>query len=853
MDRILIVDDDQFMRGSLQMELEAEGFQVLTAENGTKAIELAKEQSFDLVLCDVRMPDIGGIETIAAIKELQPVARSIVITGYASQETPISALRLKVDDYLMKPFSIDSLLKSIRSTLVRLKQSISHTEGVARYRRNFLKIVTGILFESKISYLAGHAERVARLSLQIGRSLGLSSVQLQNLYTAAVLHDVGYIELPPHLMDKKEFKEQDFEQIKNHPLLARELLSPFKEMKEIATMIFHHHERWDGSGYPHGLKEEKIPIESRIISVAEAYDSLVSERPHRGKKTVHEALKYIEKDIGTSFDPRIVKVLPPLVELYDEEERPLLPYPDNDEEKRVTLMLNLADLYREQGNLEMARDACAKAFEYLSLSDSHELKVRAGMGEVQVLSDQGHFEEALAKALHYRESAEKNSLAFMKAQLSLQISYLRMKLDVRENVEEELKTAREIFTVWESSYQICQIDLLMSYFYATGGEECSHLFQKSFFAFVKALLQGHFHELLRKYPDLSCPLIRKGLENTEHYKEMVPLFRDPQKAPLEILEKLMEDKNGTVRLRVLDILKEVKDARAQALIAKAQIDPDSAVSEKSNLLVRSLPEVTALPLIKIFFFGKFRVSVGDTLLEEEVWITRKAKSLFAYIVSRLGEEATEERLMDIFWLQGGGKALHSLHNCISLIRTIFKPYLGQSAKNILQNRKAGYVFNVKTGCQVDIKEFNELFHRGRTHFEQDDWSLGLSELQKAERLYTGDFMEGSYDEWSDDLRLSTRNRFIELLSFLGTYFFKKSKYEVSIDYWKKLISHDNCFEDAYLGLMLCLVATGNKNEAIKVYHQCNQTLKKELELPPPARVAEVYLKLIEGQNVPLVM
>jgi response regulator RpfG family c-di-GMP phosphodiesterase/DNA-binding SARP family transcriptional activator len=853
MDRILIVDDDQFMRGSLQMELEAEGFHVVTAENGTRAIELAKEQSFDLVLCDVRMPDIGGIETIAAIKELQPVAGSIVITGYASQETPISALKLRVDDYLMKPFSIDNLLKSIRSTLVRLKQNLSRSEGVARYRRNFLKIITGILFESKISYLVGHAERVARLSLLIGRSLGLSSAQLQNLHTAAVLHDVGYVELPPHLMDKKEFIEQDYQQIKNHPLLAKELLAPFKEMKEISTMIFHHHERWDGSGYPGGLKGEKIPVESRIIAVAEAYDSLVSDRPHRGKKTVHEALKSIEKDAASAFDPAIVKVLPPLAGLYEENESPLLSYPDSDANKRITLLLNLADVYREQGGYEMAMDACAKAFEYLSDSEDHELRVRAGMEEVMVLSDQEKLQEALSRALQFREEAERNSLAFMKARLSLQISSLRMRLGIRDGVEDDLRTAREIFRVWESSYEICTTDLLMSYYCATGGDELTAGFRESFDSFVKALLEGHFFDLLRKYGELSHVVVRKALESRGEQKDLASLFRDPQKAPLEILEKLMEDRNGAVRLRVLDILKEVKDARAQALIAKAQIDPDSAVSEKSTRLVRALPEVTALPPVRIFFFGKFRVSVGDTLLDEEVWVTRKAKSLFAYIVSRLGEEAGEERLMDIFWLQGGSKALHSLHNCISLIRKIFTPYLGQSAKNILQNRKAGYVFNTKIGCQIDLKEFNELFHRGRTLFEQDDWSLGLAELQKAERLYTGDFMEGSYDEWSDDLRLSTRNRFIELLSLLGTYFFRKAKYEVSMDYWKKLISHDNCFEDAYFGLMLCHVAADSRNEAIKIYHQCTQTLKKELELPPPAKVAEIYLKLIEGQNVPLVM
>jgi putative two-component system response regulator len=853
MERILIVDDDKFMRSSLQTELEAEGFQVTTAENGMKAIELAREQHFDLVLCDVRMPDIDGIETIAAIKEVQPVARSIVITAYASPDKPISALKLRVDDYLMKPFSIDDLLKSVRSTLIRLKQSASSGEGVARYRRNFLRIITGILFESRVSYLVGHSERVARLSLQIGRGLGLSPGQVQNLYIAALLHDMGYIDLPPHLMDKKEFKEQDFEHIKGHPMLARDLLSPFREMKEIATIILYHHERWDGKGYPQGLKGEQIPIESRIIALAEAYDSLVSERPHRAGISVQEALKTLNRDSGTCFDPRISALLPSILDLYGGDESPLPPPLPEEQENRISLLLNLADIYREHGNLDIASDAYAKALDYLPQGGSPELRIRLKMGIVQILADRECYDEALAKAGELQRYARENSLAFMDAQISLQAACIRMKRGSLKTVEEELRAAREIFVVWESSYHQCEADFLLSCFYASGGEALSAPFAAHFAKWLGVTLEGHYFDIMGRYRDLSSLLIRRALQDSLLLEDLALLFKDPQRAPLSILAHLMDDPDGGLRLKVLDILKGLKDRAAQALIAKAQIDPDRAVAEKSTMLVRSLPEAASTTLLQIFFFGKFRVMVGDTLLDDEAWITRKARSLFAYLASRHGEEESEEKLMDIFWLQGGGKALHSLHNCITVIRKIFAPSLGQSAKKIIVNRKAGYLFNRKIGCFIDLEAFNDSFHQGRSLFEEDQWQEGLSELQKAERLYTGDFMEGSYDEWSDDLRLSMRNRFIELMALLGTYFFRKNKYEVSLDYWKKLVARDNCYEQAYLGLMLCHSAMDNKNEAIRVYHQCAQTLKHELDLPPPADVAEVYLKLIEGKNVPLIL
>ncbi|MDQ7825810.1 MAG: response regulator [Candidatus Eremiobacteraeota bacterium] len=848
MERILIVDDDEYMRSSLQIELESDGFEVSVAENGTQAIEMAKNSAFDLILCDVRMPGLSGIETISAIRDVQPGTRSIIITGYASHDTPIAALRLRVDDYLMKPFSGEELLRSIRSTLVRLRQSVSQSEGVARYRRNFLKLITGILFEGKVSHLIGHSERVAHLALQVGRSLGLSPVRLQNLYIAALLHDVGYFDLPAQLMEKKEFRPEDFDLVKNHPALARDLLEPFKELKEIATVISYHHERWDGTGYPSALGGDMIPLESRIIAVAEAYDSLVSDRPHRSRKAVKEALGRIESGSGSYFDPRIVKLLPSVIEVY--EEKPFSPAASetDDRERRTSVLLNLADIQREQKNLDVAWEAYEKALELLEGSEAHELKARGELGKVQVLSGRGLHEEALRKARDLIEYAKSHALSFVRAQAALQAGYSAMVLGQYEGVEGEILSAREIFEVWESAYHMCEADFLLSNLHCLRGDDRSPGSIAAFNSFLQAILSRRFFDILQKYPDFSTVFVRRLIRHSiEHgllIGEITALFRDQKRAPLSILEGLANDEDRAVRLRVLDILNEARGREARIPAAEGRKDSaDEAPAEAPG----------AAPPVRIFFFGKFRVMAGETPVDEEAWVTRKAKSLFAYLVSRGGEEVSEERLMDIFWLKGGQKALHSLHNSVSVIRKILTPFLGPLAKNIVLHRKASYYFNSALGCQVDVADFEELFHRGRTFFEQNRWDEGLASLQNAERLYMGDFMEGSYDEWSDELRLALRNRYIELLTLLGKYFFRKGKHEVSIDYWKKLLACDNCCEDAYIGLMLCYVAMDRKNEAVRAYRQCARTLQAELDLPVPAKAAEIYLHLMEGQTVPLTM
>jgi len=597
--RVLIVDDDEFMRSSLQLELEEAGFKLFQAGSGEEALAIARKEHVDLVISDVRMPDINGLDLIDALREYQPAAACLVITGYANPDAPVRALKMKVDDYLLKPFTGEELIQSVHAALMRSNRESHRESGTIRTREHFLRIMRGAFLESRYSFLAGHSERVARLSLRIARALAFTPRQMQNLYLAALLHDIGSVELPAGLLGKGRFQDDDRELIKNHPLIAHDLLSPFKELQDTSSIILHHHELWDGSGYPMGLRGEQIPLESRIIGLAEAYDSLTSERPHRYRLSPPDALQKLRGEAGRQFDPSLIALLEKL--LRDED-----------------------DYYKTEGKAE--------------------------------------------------------------------------------------------------------------------GTQCT---------------------------------------------SAVP----------------------------------------------GQIPPVTDSTSATG------------PLLQVFFFGPLRIRAGGQDLEDEKWLTRKDKSLFAYLAARQGEIKSEELLMDLFWPQGGEKARHSLHNCISQVRKTLAAYMGDEIKRIIVKKREGYLFSMSPLIHIDAEEFDRHYLKGKSLYEQGHLLESITELQKAGAFYTGEFMACSYDEWSDDLRLRYGQRYLDMQKTMGTYFLNEKKYDMSIECWKKMLSADNCSEDAYFGLMECYRLTCNTNEAIKTYHEYTKNLQKELNLPPPPHVVELYLKL----------
>jgi len=259
------------MLAALEILLEDEGYAVTTASSGIEAIKLAKDKQFDLVISDVQMAEMDGIETLSNLKQQQPATRSIVITGYASPDVPIQAIKMGVDDYILKPFDDRQFVASVKRCLDSFRQQKLYTQGLQQQWRDFSTIIKrrseGV--EERDEHFAGHSRRVAELSLKLGRKQGLSRNRCEALELAAFIHDIGTMGQKKAFLDKaEELLKEDLAEVQAAASQQSEsLFSSVSSLREIFRIIVHHHEWFDGSGGPHGLKGEEIPLESRIPCV----------------------------------------------------------------------------------------------------------------------------------------------------------------------------------------------------------------------------------------------------------------------------------------------------------------------------------------------------------------------------------------------------------------------------------------------------------------------------------------------------------------------------------------------------------------------------------------------------------
>ncbi len=324
--KILIVDDELGPRESLRMILQWD-YDVVTAEGGRSALAVLKKEKYDLVILDIRMPDINGIDLLAEIKQIAPDTEVVMITAYASVETAANALRYGALDYLIKPFQADAVRDAVEKGLQRsrknrnLQSKMEQLELANRsleeeieqayqdIQKHYLETVRSLVtaVDAKDSYTKGHQERVAMFSMLLGAELELSPHEVGVLQQAAMLHDIGKIGIREQLLLKKNALTRDeFEMIKKHPLIGSRILSPVESLKEVITLVVHHHERYDGKGYPSGLAGEEIPLGARIIAVADAIDAMLSNRPYAQARKVENVRDELIRNRGTQFDPVIV-------------------------------------------------------------------------------------------------------------------------------------------------------------------------------------------------------------------------------------------------------------------------------------------------------------------------------------------------------------------------------------------------------------------------------------------------------------------------------------------------------------------------------------------------------------------
>ena len=320
-ERVVVVDDDAVILKQANLVLSEAGFKVTCLKNGKLLMDYIKVNQVDLLLLDIRMPEMDGFETISALrnwesensKEAVPV---IFLTANEDSDSEAKGLSLGAMDFIRKPFSSEALKIRIRNLidLISLQRDL-HSEvkkKTAELESLSLHVVHTLAktIDAKDAYTNGHSERVADYAREIARRYGYDEDRLEEIYIMGLLHDVGKIGVPDAIINKQgKLTDDEYAMIKKHPLMGAEILATVSEMPKLVTGARWHHERYDGRGYPDGLKADDIPEEARIIAVADAYDAMTSHRSYRDIIPQDRVKSEIEKGMGSQFDEKFARIM----------------------------------------------------------------------------------------------------------------------------------------------------------------------------------------------------------------------------------------------------------------------------------------------------------------------------------------------------------------------------------------------------------------------------------------------------------------------------------------------------------------------------------------------------------------
>jgi putative nucleotidyltransferase with HDIG domain len=326
--RILIVDDEAPIRTLLGEHLRLVGYEVDLAANGTSALETLSKAEFELVLTDVRMPGMSGLELLDEIVRTRSGVGVLMLTACEDLTLAVNAMRLGALDYILKPFRLSEITVSVQEALERRRNRIEQTqrmqlleqtvtERTVELRRllDRLHDASEITLEALVAALdarehetQAHSKRVSEYTLYLAREMSVDFSQLDVIRRGAMLHDIGKIGVPDSVLLKPgKLTDEEWVDMQKHPQIGFWILDGIEALQPASDVVLSHHERYDGAGYPRKLPGSSIPLGARIFSVADCLDSMTSDRPYRKALSYQDARVEIADFSGTQFDPDVVK------------------------------------------------------------------------------------------------------------------------------------------------------------------------------------------------------------------------------------------------------------------------------------------------------------------------------------------------------------------------------------------------------------------------------------------------------------------------------------------------------------------------------------------------------------------
>ncbi len=306
--KMMVVDDEEPVRKMILRGIERNGYDCIGAANGEEALEIMKKSPIDIVITDINMPGLNGIDLTRKIKENHN-SDVIIMTGFTKDFSYENVVAYGASDFIQKPIILKELNLRIRRVLRERRILTENMESLKKLKKALGGIIyaMAMTIEIRDPYTAGHQRRSANLARAIGRELSLSPLQLEGLSMGSVIHDLGKISIPSEILAKPgDLTELEFEFIKTHPKVGYDILKTIDFPWPLAEMALQHHERLDGSGYPFGVKADEIIFEAKILAVADVVDAMMSHRPYRPSLSMDEALEFILEQRGIGFDPQAV-------------------------------------------------------------------------------------------------------------------------------------------------------------------------------------------------------------------------------------------------------------------------------------------------------------------------------------------------------------------------------------------------------------------------------------------------------------------------------------------------------------------------------------------------------------------
>ena len=322
---ILIVDDEAGGRYTLESILEEQGYRIEMAESGMEALEKARQLLPDVILLDVMMPGMDGFEVCQRIRK-DPILAEIpiiMLTALDDRKSFLNGLESGADDYITKPydrFELRARLLGI-TRLNRYKKLLDERANIEQAHEQLLSAYDATLagwshaLDLRDKETEGHSQRVTDLSEKLARMMGIGEAELVFMRRGALLHDIGILGVPDSILLKPDkLTDDEWVIMRKHPQYAYDMIYPIEYLRPSLDVPYCHHEKWDGSGYPRGLKGEEIPLVARIFAIMDVWDALMSDRPYRPAWDKERVLEYIREQSGKHFDPQVVELFNKLME-----------------------------------------------------------------------------------------------------------------------------------------------------------------------------------------------------------------------------------------------------------------------------------------------------------------------------------------------------------------------------------------------------------------------------------------------------------------------------------------------------------------------------------------------------------